>query len=178
MDPTSEQQQGDWFGGNKRSRRLKDPTSLRHRLQWHAHNSRAIVVPIAADKSEKLHTRSQLTQGRRWGGRTEEEVGTEGRKEARVAGAVQAKEMLAHKTILAVMRSWLCVRAVLADGQSGKSSTRFPKVTADTRARWTRDSGVRQPTCSLSWERNFVRQCLARRLKNPESLAFLFPTIY
>lgn len=59
-----------------------------------------------------------------------------------------------------------------------QSSTRFPKVTADTRARWTRDSGVRQPTWSLSWERNFVRQCLAHRLKNPESLAFLFPAIY
>lgn len=57
---------------------------------------------------------------------------TEGRKEARVEGAAQAKEMLAYNTILAVMRSWLCVRAVLADGQSGKSSTRFPKVTADT----------------------------------------------
>lgn len=172
MDPTSEQQQGDWFGGNKRCRRLKDPTSLRHQLQWHAHNSRAIAVPIAADKNEKLHTRSQLRT------ETEEEVGTEGRKEARVAGAVQAKEMLAYKTILAVMRSWLCVRAVLADGRSGKSSTRFPKVTADTRARWTRDSGVRQPTWSLSWERNFVRQFLARRLKNPESLAFLFTAIY
>lgn len=55
-------------GGNRRSSRLEDPTSLWHRPQSHVRSPRTITIPFLADKSEKLHTRSQRMQGRWWGG--------------------------------------------------------------------------------------------------------------